>query len=122
MRKTSKELQELMKKEGVDKIWSWSKINTFLNSPYEYYLKYIKKIPEDRANSIYTTTGSIAHNILEKLYTKAIKYEDMIDEYNDGWTTAFDIANLTNRERYSRPRNKNRCEHSCYKLFLLIDN
>ena len=94
MRKTSKELQELMEKEGVDKIWSWSKINTFLNSPYEYYLKYIKKIPEDRANSIYTTTGSIAHNILEKLYTKAIKYEDMIDEYNDGWTTAFDIANL----------------------------
>lgn len=51
-RLTYKELQVLMKKEGVNRIWSWSKINCFHTSPYTYYLQYIKKVKEDRANSI----------------------------------------------------------------------
>lgn len=93
-RLTSEELQALMKKEGVDKIWSWSKINCFHTSPYEYYLKYIKKAKEDRANSIYVTTGGIAHDILEKFYTKQISYENMLEQFEDGWTVAVDIADL----------------------------
>ena len=93
-RLTSEQLQELMKKDGVDRIWSWSKINCFHTSPYEYYLKYIKKAKEDRANSIYVTTGGLAHNILEKLYTDKITYDQMIDEFEDGWIVAVDIADL----------------------------
>ena len=93
-RLTSEQLQALMKKEGVDRIWSWSKINCFHTSPYEYYLKYIKKAKEDRADSIYTTTGGIAHDILEKFYTGQIEYGDMIDQFKDGWTVAVDIADL----------------------------
>ena len=41
------------------------------------YLKYIKRAKEDRANSIYVTTGGLAHNILEKFYTNEIPYEKM---------------------------------------------
>ena len=93
-RLTSEELQALMEKEGVDRLWSWSKINCFHTSPYEYYLKYIIKAKEDRADSIYTTTGGLAHNILEKLYTDEIAYEQMLDEFEDGWTVAVDIADL----------------------------
>lgn len=93
-RLTSEQLQDLMKKEGVDRIWSWSKINCFHTSPYEYYLKYIKKAKEDRANSIYVTTGGIAHDILEKFYTKQISYENMLEQFEDGWTVAVDIADL----------------------------
>lgn len=93
-RLTSEQLQALMKKEGVDRIWSWSKINCFHTSPYEYYLKYIKKAKEDRADSIYTTTGGLAHNILEKFYTNEIPYEKMIDEFEDGWIVAAEIADL----------------------------
>lgn len=93
-RLTSEQLQALMKKEGVDKIWSWSKINCFHTSPYEYYLKYIKKAKEDRANSIYVTTGGMAHDILEKYYTKQIPYENMIEQFEDGWVVAVDIADL----------------------------
>ena len=55
-----------MKKEGCDRIWSWSKINTYMISPYEYYLKYILKEKEDKKDCIYATTGGIAHDILEK--------------------------------------------------------
>lgn len=93
-RLTSEQLQALMEKEGVDRLWSWSKINCFHTSPYEYYLKYIKKAKEDRADSIYTTTGGLAHDILEKFYTGKIPYEKMIEEFEDGWVVAADIANL----------------------------
>ena len=94
MRLTSEQLQTLMTKHNVDRLWSWSKINTFHNSHYEYYLKYIRKIPEDRQNCIYTTTGSIAHGILENYYTGKTKYEDMIGDFKTGWMTAYDIADL----------------------------
>ena len=71
-RLTGEQLEALIKKEGVNRIWSWSKINCFHTSCYEYYLKYIKKAKEDRADSIYTTTGGLAHNILEKFYMENI--------------------------------------------------
>ena len=93
-RLTGEQLQALMKKEGVDRIWSWSKINCFHTSPYEYYLKYIKKAKEDRANSIYVTTGGIAHDILEKLYTNEITYGQMAELFEDGWMVAAEIADL----------------------------
>ena len=109
-RLTSEELQALMKSENCDRIWSWSKINCFHTSPYEYYLKYIMKAKEDRANSIYVTTGGLAHNILEKFYTNEIKYENMIDEFEDGWMVAVDIADLkfdrTDEEKNEKIKDK----------------
>lgn len=94
MRKTKEELNVIMKSEGVNRLWSWSKIDCFINSHYEYFLKYIKKVPEDRTDCVYANTGSIAHDILEKYYTKQIPYADMIDMFEDGWITAVEIADL----------------------------
>lgn len=109
-RLTREQLQTLMQKENVDRIWSWSKINCFHTSPYEYYLKYIKKAKEDRANSIYVTTGGLAHDILEKYYTKQIPYETMLEQFEDGWTVAVDIADLkfdrTDEEKNERIKEK----------------
>lgn len=109
-RLTSEQLQDLMKKEGVDKLWSWSKINCFHTSPYEYYLKYIKKAKEDRANSIYVTTGGIAHDILEKLYTNQITYSEMAEQFEDGWMVAAEIADLkfdrSDEERNAKIKDK----------------
>lgn len=109
-RLTSEQLQELMRKEGVDRIWSWSKINCFHTSPYEYYLKYIKKAKEDRANSIYVTTGGIAHDILEKFYSNQISYDEMIEQFEDGWMVAAEIADLkfdrSDEERNAKIKDK----------------
>lgn len=93
-RLTSEELQELMKKEGVSRIWSWSKWNCFHTSPYEYFLKYIQHAKEDRTDCIYTTTGGIAHDILERFYSGKLSYENMVDDFDDGWVTAFEIADM----------------------------
>lgn len=93
-RKTKEELQAIMKAENVNRLWSWSKFNTFHNSMYEYFLRYILKTKEDRKDSIYVSTGGISHDILEKFYTGQMKYEDMITEFDDGWITAYEIADL----------------------------
>ena len=87
-RKTKEELEKVKKKYNVDQLWSWSRFNSYHNSPYEYYLKYIAKKPEDRQDCIYTTTGGMAHDIMEKLYTGKIAYENMDVDFEDVWMTA----------------------------------
>lgn len=93
-RKTREELQELMKQENVSRIWSWSKVHCFMNSKYEYLLKYIQHVKEDRQDCIYATTGGLCHDVIEKFYTGQIKYKDMINEFEEGWSMAYDIAQL----------------------------
>ena len=79
---------------GVDRLNSWSRVNCIHNSLYEYLLKYILHKKEDRADSIYVVTGGLSHEILEKFYGKEISYADMVNEFEDGWTIAFDMADL----------------------------
>lgn len=93
-RLTSNELENIKKKYNVSRIWSWSRVNTFMTSPYEYMLKYVKRIPEDRQDCAYTTLGSLAHDTLDDFYEKKIKYDDMIQQFEDGWITAIDISDL----------------------------
>jgi acetone carboxylase gamma subunit len=94
MRKRFEELNELCKKLNTDRLWSWSRVNCTHNSLYEYFLKYIAHEKEDRADSIYTVTGGISHDIIEKFYSGEITKEQMLEEFEDGWVTAFDISEL----------------------------
>ncbi len=88
------ELEKIKKKHNVQRLWSWSRMNTYMTSKFEYLLKYILKSKEDRCDSCYVTLGTICHDTLDKFYEGEIKYEDMIDDYNDGFTTAITIADL----------------------------
>ena len=106
MRKTPEELNELCEKYKTDRLWSWSRINCVHNSLYEYFLKYIKMATPDRDDSIYTVTGGICHDIIEKFYNGEITYEQMIDEFNDGWMTAYEIGELK-FDRSDSEKNKN---------------
>ena len=69
-------------------------MNCVHNSWYEYYLKYILHKEEDRDDSIYKVTGGISHDIIERFYTRQLEYEKMPEEFDEGWMTAFDIAEL----------------------------
>lgn len=93
-RLTEEELNKIKNKHNVDRIWSFSRVNTYLTSPYEYYLRYVKHTPEDRQDCAYTTLGTIAHDTLDSYYENDIEYKDMIGQFQDGWMTAIDIANL----------------------------
>lgn len=90
------ELEKIKKKHNVNRLWSYSKINTFLVSPYEYALKYVDgiKVKEDRQDSIYTSLGSAAHRCLEDYYTGKIQFDEMYQQFEDSWLTCYDIAQL----------------------------
>ncbi len=86
-RKTNEELKNICKSFGVDTLWSWSRYRCYKQDKWEYFLKYILKKPEDRNNSIYCVSGGNVHDIIEKLYTGQIKYEDMPEAYEDSLFT-----------------------------------
>ena len=90
------ELEKIKQKYGVDRLWSYSRINTFLVSPFEYALKYVDgiKAKEDRQDSIYTSLGSAAHQCLEDYYTGKIQFNEMQEQFEDSWVTCFDVAQL----------------------------
>lgn len=94
MRVNSEKIKKMCEALGTDRLNSWSRVNCIHNSLYEYYLKYILHKEEDRDDSIYKVTGGISHDILEKYYTAQIPYDAMVEEFEDEWTTAFDIAEL----------------------------
>ena len=126
------ELEAIKKKYNVKRLWSWSRMNTYMTSKFEYLLKYILKSKEDRCDSCYTTLGTICHDTLDKFYEGEIKYEDMIDDYNDGFTTAITIADLK-FNRSDEEKNKSIGEkynenlihffknHTVYKYKLLVE-
>ena len=93
-RLTFEELDKLKRDNNVSRLWSWSRLHSFNISPYEYYLKYIKKVKEDRTDCIYAPMGGVAHDIIERFYSGKIKYNDMINEFDDGWLTNREIAQL----------------------------
>ena len=94
MRLTSEQLEKVKKKYGVKELYSWSKINTFMTSPYEFYLQYILHKKPDIDNCAYAPLGGIVHQIIEDYYSGKISYDKMIEQFEDGWVTAIDIADL----------------------------
>lgn len=105
MRKTAEELNVIMHQNNVSKLWSWSKINTYHTSTYEYYLKYLLNKQEDRQDCIYAPVGGMCHDIIEKLYTNQIEYKDMDELFEDAWLTA-DISGLK-FDRNDAEKNRN---------------
>ena len=121
MRKTDNELNELCNKLQTDRLWSWSRINKPHNSLYEYFLHYVLNVKEDRDDSIYKVTGGISHDILEKFYGNEISYQKMDEEFEDGWMTAFDIAELK-FNRSDSEKNKSIADKYYYDLKHFFNN
>ncbi len=70
--------------------YSYSKINSFEQCPYQYKLKYIDKLPPDTPESIESFMGRMVHKALEELYKKKaldeeILIDDLIKVYGTMW-------------------------------------
>lgn len=92
-RKTREELKEICSKLNVETLDSWSKYHCYKQDHWEAFLKYVLHKKEDRTNGIYAVSGGYCHDIIERFYSGEIKYEDMIDEYEDSLLT-MNIAEL----------------------------
>ena len=74
----------IVKKYGKDfPIWSYSRLSTFHNCLWEYYLGKIKGLDDE--DNIYSLCGTCSHDILEKFYNDEIKYEDMVGEFENNF-------------------------------------
>ena len=78
---------------NVKTLDSWSKYHCYKQDHWEAFLKYVLHEKEDRTNGIYAVSGGYCHDIIEKLYKGEIKYEDMIELYEDSLLT-MNIAEL----------------------------
>ena len=94
MRLDKSELEKIKNEYGVDNLWSWSKLNLWHTSKYEWFLNYILQEPTDRNDCIYGQEGSYSHDIIEKFYNKEIEYDDMISEFEDSWNMSRNVLGL----------------------------
>ena len=92
-RKTKEELNALCSQLNVKTLDSWSKYHCYKQDHWEAFLKYVLHEKEDRTNGIYAVSGGYCHEIIEKLYKGEVKYEDMINLYEDSLLT-MNIAEL----------------------------
>lgn len=117
------ELNKIKKKYDVNRLWSYSRVSTFITSPYEYALKYVDgiKAKEDRQDSIYTSLGSAAHQCLEDYYTGKIQFDEMLGQFEDSWTTCYDIAQLK-FDRCNIEKNQSIAEKYKLNMFYFFKN
>lgn len=94
MRLTKEQLEKIKKQYNVDKLWSWSRVNTYLTSPYEYFLQYIKHETPLQEDSAYAPLGSVAHDLLEKYYSNKVQKEEMADKFDESWVEQITLGNL----------------------------
>lgn len=81
MRLTNQQKEKLRKEQGVDRIWSFSMINSFHNCPWEYKMKYIdhERVNNDNA---YTIFGTECHDTIQGYYDGTFTYDDMRKEWD----------------------------------------
>lgn len=78
--------ESIKAKYNVDHIWSFSKLNSFSQDPYEWYLKYIMKEPSDKeGQNAYGVYGNMVHDIMEDYYNGKIVREDCGKVFQEKW-------------------------------------
>lgn len=92
---------------AIDKmVWSFSRVHSFENCRYEWYLNYLlkdekgKRIFENEQN-FYASYGGFIHSILEKILNDEFTIEQGYVYYKDNFDTnvLFDVSEST-REKY----------------------
>ena len=63
--------------------WSYSRINSFHQCPYGWYLTYIKGVPS--IGGFYSDFGLFGHEILEKYLKKELSMFELADYYEDNY-------------------------------------
>lgn len=84
-------------KEEIEKMrWSFSRVHSFEQCKYMWYLQYLltdgegKPIYETEQN-FYAAFGSLCHKILEKILTGQITVEEGVEEYKERYDDETDI-------------------------------
>ena len=62
-----------------DMTWSYSRVKAFTDCPYRWFLKYIKKLPEEK--QFYSSYGSLVHDILARYYLGLLSKDELPETF-----------------------------------------
>ncbi len=62
-----------------DMVWSFSRVESYEDCPYRWYLKYIRKCPD--RDKFYSSYGTFMHKLIEKYYNKEITKSQMVTTF-----------------------------------------
>jgi len=112
------QLEGIKKKLGVNKLYSFSRVNLFKTDAYGYFLRYIKKAKEDRNDSVYGLFGNKMHDLTEERHLDEITNEEMLEEYND-YTSEMEILGFKfDRNDENKNSNISNKYHACNRHFI----
>ena len=60
-------------------VWSYSRIESFVDCPYRWFLKYIKHYKE--SDQFYASYGSFMHKLIEQYYRGRLKKDEMVSKF-----------------------------------------
>ena len=65
--------------------WSYSRLSSYRNCPYEFYLNYILNDPDLYLpeGNFYAENGSLGHEVLEKVFRKELSADQAAEYYVD---------------------------------------
>lgn len=67
-----------------DMVWSYSRIASFDDCPYRFFLKYISRCKE--IDKFYATYGSFMHKLIERYYRGELTKDEMLEEFLTGFS------------------------------------
>lgn len=85
----------------MDNVFSFSRIGTYKNCPFSYYLIYIKN--NDRKNGVYGLLGGKLHSIMEELEHNKITNEQALEL----WNSEIDYMEFLNELNFPTEKSKN---------------
>lgn len=71
------QLEGIKEKFDVDRIWSYSRLSTFIDEPWIYRKQYLEKV--GNPDNVYSYWGTIAHDLIQGMYEGEHTYEEMSD-------------------------------------------
>lgn len=80
MRLGKEELNYLKQKYSVDRIWSYSRLNTYVSQPWVYRMTYLEK-EKVRTENIYSVLGGKVHDVVQDFQEGKTNREEMSDAY-----------------------------------------
>ena len=69
-----------------DMVWSYSRITTFEDCPYRFYMKYLHEPHMHEAPMFYSSFGTFMHKILEMYYKGEISKDEMLTKFMTGFS------------------------------------
>lgn len=81
-RLSREKLNGLKEKYNTDRIWSFSRMNSYVNMPWEYYIRYILRKKVDTSNA-WTYQGTAVHDIIQDYIEGKYPHEKMLELFDE---------------------------------------